>query len=258
MKKILSCIVMVVVLLMSIGTATANQLRITQPTELDFPYDVKGDKRIDLQQFFTKNKIPQDKQNILINKLKKNELWDAYKPELQSQIPNNYFSFDPKLGRQSKYYRFPDGSFISVSIEPGNPEQPFNKAIQPLGSSSDSYGTTFWDYKVTKTVGAASAYVYADFFLAYPGNGYKSKIFKLYGANASGFGVKDSPNTEIIRPYEDLEKGRSALARAYWFSNVNLKFSWEGNGIDTSVGTTCSLWLGAIQGKLYVDSKLPY
>lgn|GEM_PF-4813778 len=169
-------------------------------------------------------------------------------------IPSDFFVFDPQLaGNEEKYYRFPDGSFISVGTELGRTNK-----IQPLGSSTDEYGTTFWDFKVSKTVGTASAYVYADFLLANYEKGYKSKIFNLYGANASGFGVTDTPNTEIIRPSEDLEKGRSALARSYWFSKANLKFSWEGNGIDTTVGTTCSLWLGAIRGKLYVDSKLPY
>ncbi|NEZ41925.1 hypothetical protein [Paenibacillus alvei] len=238
----------IVLLFTSLGVASASEVQST---------DVNGVQGIDLNQFFEENVVPKEKQELLKEKVRNNELWDAYKPELQQQIPADFFAFEPQLGNQDKYYRFPDGSFIYVGTEMGTTSKDPGM-IQPFGSSTDQYGTTYWDFKCQKIVGTASAYVYADFFLAFEGNGYKSKIFKLYGANASGFGVTGTPSTEIIRPIEDLEKERSALARSYWFAKTDLNFSWEGNGINTSIGTTCSLWLGAIRGKLYVDSKLPY
>lgn len=238
----------IVLLFTSLGVVSASDVQYT---------DVNGVQGINLDQFFVENLIPQEKQVLLKEKVKNNELWDAYKPELQQQIPADFFAFDPQLGDQDKYYRFPDGSFIYVGTEVGTTSKDPGM-IQPFGSSTDQYGTTYWDFKCTKTVGTASAYVYADFLLTFEGNGYKSKIFKLYGANASGFGVTDTPSTEIVRGEEDLNKSRSALARSYWFAKTDLNLSWEGNGINTSIGTTCSLWLAAIRGKLYVDSKLPY
>lgn len=251
LKRSSMLLLSIALLFVCLGTASASSYENTSMTSQSF--DINGIQDINLEQFFQENFIPKEKQALLKEKIEKNKLWDAYKPEMQKLVPSEFFVFDPKLGDQEKYYRFPDGSFISVSTEAGT-----NSRIQPLGSSTDEYGTTYWDIKITKRVGTASAYVYADFFLGNYSKGYKSKIFNLYGANASGFGVTETPNTEIVREVEDIEKSRSALARSYWFSQANLNFSWEGNGIDTSVGTTCSLWLGAIKGNLYVDTKLPY
>jgi len=256
MKKSSVLLLSIVLLFVSLGTANAsNYERVSSSASMaNQLVDVNGVKDINLDRYFQENQVPKEKQILLKEKVKNNELWDAYKPEMQQWIPSDFFVFDPKLGDQIKYYRFPDGSFISVGTEAGT-----NSKIHPLGSSTDEYGNiTYWDIKISKTVGTASAYVYADFLLGNYEKGYKSKIFRLYGPNASGFGVTDTPKTEIVREVEDIEKSRSALARSYWFSKANLKFSWEGNGIDTTIGTTCSLWLGAIRGKLYVDTKLPY
>ncbi|MHA0857786.1 hypothetical protein [Paenibacillus sp. CMAA1364] len=247
-KKGIVFLMSLVLLFSSLGVVSASDVQAT---------DVNGVQGIDLNQYFEDNQVPEEKQVLLMEKVKNNELWDAYKPEMQQQIPSDFYAFTPELGDQEKYYRFTDGSFVKISTEVGTTSKDQGR-IQPYGSSTDQYGVTYWDYKTEKVVGLIRSHVYADFFLAFLGNGYKSKIFRLYGAEAHGFSLEDNPSTEIIRPNEDLEKGRSALARSYWFSKSNLSFSWGKTGVNTSIGASCSLWLGAINGSLYVDSVLPY
>ena len=238
----------VVLLFTSLGVVSASNVQST---------DINGVQGIDLNQYFVDNHVPEEKQALLKEKVKNNELWDAYKPEMQQQIPSDFYAFNPQLGDQEKYYRFPDGSFVNVSTEVGTTSKDPGR-IEPFGSSTDQYGVTYWDFKTEKVVGLIRSHVYADFFLAFPGNGYKSKIFNLYGAEAFGFGLDGNPSTEIIRANEALEKERSALARSYWFSKANLSFSWGKTGVNTSIGSSCSLWLAAIRGTLYVDTQLPY
>lgn len=223
--------------------------------------DVNGVSDIDLQKYFNENQIPAEKQDILREKVENNILWDAYNPEQTEQLPSDFYSLRILEGETSKRYNFEDGSFVSISISPTeNSSQTFAYPDFSLkaGYEDAPYGTYFWDYKISKRVGAAYAEFYMDFLLTNPGNGYKSKIFNIFGQNATGFGIDGTPTPSIERPNEDLDKRRSALANIHWVSKSDLSLSWQGNGINTSVGTTCYLWVGLLQGMLYVDSSLPY
>ncbi|RCX18519.1 hypothetical protein DFP94_10651 [Fontibacillus phaseoli] len=255
----------VLCLALNLGTASAASTE----SEVVHNPDVNGVAGLDLNKYFEDNNIPAEKQTILLSKVENNELWDAYKPESLSLLPDDFYSFNFFDGSQTKYYRFDDGSFMSVGVEVGGSQlvkgDHANKGdsslISPLGSWNHGDYIDVWDYKVSKAVGTASAYYYADFEVGLPGTR-KSRITNLYGANASGFGVTGTPSTEIVREYEDPGRSRSALARSYWYSQANLSFSWEygvvGGGAETTIGTTCSLWLGVINGQIFVDSRVPY
>lgn len=250
---------------LSFNNVSASSIQESNTSE-GYNQDVNGVKDIDLDKFFSDNNVPEEKQSILLEKVEKNELWDAYKPESLDQLPDDFYAFNYFDGSQTKYIRFDDGSFISVSVQEGGSKLVTSNdqellGISPRGSWNHGDYIDVWDYKVSKAVGTASASYYADFEIGLPG--YRvSKITNLYGANASGFGVTGTPTTEIVRQYEDATKSRSALARSYWFSQANLSFSWEygvaGGGMETTVGTTCSLWLAVVGGQVFVDSKLPY
>lgn len=245
-------------LLFSFSSITASASEIEK--------DVNGVGDINLEEYFRENHVPTEKQSILLEKIENYELWDVYKAENLEKVPSDFFKFNYFDGDQTRYYRFEDGSFISIGVEKGGEKYVSEdkldpNVIIPFGSWNHGDYIDVWDYKVQKIVGTASATFYADFEVGLPGFR-ASKITNLYGANASGFGVTGTPSTEIVRATEDTTRSRSALARSYWYSQADLSFSWEygfaSGGSNTTIGTTCSLWLAVVNGSIYVDSKLPY
>lgn len=70
--------------------------------------------REDLIQYLDENGVSLERQEILINKLEKNQDWDVYNPEKIKLIPEDFYIFDPTEGSQTRYYRFEDGSFIKI------------------------------------------------------------------------------------------------------------------------------------------------
>lgn len=221
--------------------------------------NINGIKEKDLQKYFEKHNISKVKQKKLTEKVKKNELWDCYKQEEQSKIPEDFFLVDLNSLNHKKTFTFEDGSIIEVSVEV--PAEQLNSSVksgdvQLFGSREINGGTEYWDVKISRLVGALKAWFYADFFVAPEGT--PSYITKVFESGISGFGATDNPSEAIIREKEDIEKSRSALAASTWFVQAEVSGSWGWFSSSIPVGSTCKLYLALIRGKVYVDTKLPY
>lgn len=221
--------------------------------------NVNGIKEKDLQKYFEKHDISKDKQKKLTEKVKKNELWDCYKQEEQSKIPEDFFLIDLNSTNHKKTYTFDDGSIIEVSVEV--PEEQLNRSVNSgdimlFGSREINGGTEYWDVKIDRMVGALVAWFYADFFVAPEGT--PSYITNVFESGITGFGATENPTEAIIREKEDIDKSRSALAASTWFVQAEVSGSWGWFSGSIPVGSTCKLYLALIRGKVYVDTKLPY
>ncbi|SMF89832.1 hypothetical protein SAMN05661091_4799 [Paenibacillus uliginis N3/975] len=216
----------------------------------DFQHDrdINGVKLVNLEQFFVEHDVPEEHQNVLLKKISKDELWDAYKLELVQQIPADYYEFDPLEGEQSRYYRFEDGSFVMISIEFGSAGE-----VAPA-----SEGVKLDGVKIRKRVGTAEALVCADLFIADNGYGTSAQILRLYDASLDGFDEPHQISTEIVRESEDTNRHRSALARSFWTVQGDQNISWSASQEGTLPEVPLSLWIGVLDGKIYVNSKLPY
>lgn len=235
-----------------------------------------------LERYFDENGVPSDKQEILMDKVKNNELWDCYDQSKLDQIPEDFKEFDPGEGSQEKYYRFEDGSFIKVEavlnqkIAIDNTDKSRKeikekiknkKALDQALSISQSlptvqpngveYGTGYvhyYDYKIQKIVGTMKASYYAEFFIVQ--NGPDSIVDSAYSPAATGFGSLSSmPEFTYVRLTEDVARSRYALMYSSWIVNYDLSTPWGGASVG---GSTCFLYLAVGKDKFYVDNVLPY
>lgn len=227
-----------------------------------------------LIQFFQKNHVPSEKQQILIDKLKNGILWDCYNQEKIKLIPENFYYLDMKDNGKEKYFRFEDGSFIKVSIGGERKVENHNEDIsrRKINNSyviTDSYGSLYVNYKVMKQVGSLKVWFYANFYVARPGFGF-SKIYTYensngiysepYGENIKGFGVVTMTHREMIREVEYPSTDQSAMFRLTWCNQRNIGSEWVSSndrGESISIGSY-SLYLAIIRGHVYIDSKLPF
>ncbi|KXG76722.1 hypothetical protein AN619_08810 [Thermotalea metallivorans] len=85
----------------------------------------------ELIKFLKENNVPKDKQEVLIEKLENNQLWDVYDPEKRKAVPDDFYVFNPEEGNQTRYYRFEDGSFIKI-------ENTLNDSIKIDGSEKNN------------------------------------------------------------------------------------------------------------------------
>ena len=253
-------------------------------------FDTKGE----LVKFLKENQVSEEKQEVLIDKLAKNQLWDSYKPEKRDAIPKNFYNFDPKDGSQTRYYRFEDGSFIkienilndSIEIDGSEKNNKFlrekikdeellNKIFSHNPKKSNeleniqipsaremttygvSYGTGYawyYDFKVSKTVGTMYASMYTEFVLVNGGDDY-IVTSGVYGPQVSGFGeLGQMPTVEVVRQQEDSYFSRRAIANSHWYVNYPISTPWGGS---TAAGTYY-LWIGVGSNTYSVSDTLPY
>lgn len=264
-KKILSLLLIITMLL---STMVLNV------SASDNNYDELGGfkSEAELMEYFTDNSVPTSKQEILINKLQNRIAWDCYNPEKVKLVPEDFSWFEAPDKVQEKYFRFEDGSFIKVSIGGGetiknySPDQFSTRTV-----TTDPYGSLYVNHKVSKTVGLTNAYFYANFYVARPGFG-SSKIYTYdnssgrynapFGEGITGFGVTASPTKVMIREVENTSTSQAAMFRLVWFNQVTVSASWTigiaGGGGTAPIGSTCSLYLALINGRVYIDSGLPF
>lgn len=249
-KKVL-CTVLTAVLL-----ATSTTVGVLAKENNVMEYNISEEE---LQEYFNENDIPLDKQEILRNKVLNGIAWDCYDAEKVNAIPEEFSYFDINDKDTNRKYIFEDGSFIEISINPGENSQIEDNERK---ITSSSYGTLYTNHKVSKTVGLTSTYFYANFYVARYGesriyteaDGYNSP----YGEGVSGFGVTQNPSKEMIRKVEDTNGSQAALFRLYWFNKVEVSGTWGAVSGTLPIGSTCNLYLALIRNKMYVASELPF
>ncbi|QAT41113.1 hypothetical protein [Clostridium sp. JN-9] len=228
-------------------------------------------------QFFDQNNVPKEKQKVLLDKLDKNILWDAYNPDKVKEIPASFNTFDIDDPLDNiRYYRFEDGSFIKIETKASektkelrknqeNQKQKysFSGEIRPLSVISDSFGAQYTDHMVTKTIGTN---IVAGFRSTFYISRYDTSRFNggpSWDQFASGLGCNGAPSIQNIRDVEEIAApyNRAAMRKIYWQANANLNVAWPTKGITLGatipVGTTMSLYLALVNHSYYVDSVLP-
>lgn len=227
-------------------------------------------------EFFNENKVPKDKQNVLLEKLDKDILWDAYNPEKVGEIPESFntFSIDDPVDNV-RYYRFEDGSFIKIKTTASEETKQMRKAeeapAQTLLSGdivansvvSDSFGAQYTDHMVEKWVGTAHAGFRSTFYIArYDVSNFNGN--PSWDQYATGLGCSGTPSIQTgTRDREEVAfpNNRAAIRRIYWQSTASVSVSWKTKditlGTTIPVGTTMSLYLALVNHSYYVDSELP-
>lgn len=247
----------------------------------DINYNVFSSQE-QLAKYLKENRVPNDKQKILIEKVKNNTLWDCYNEDMISQVPKSFNEFDPQKGSQERYYRFEDGSFIKIEAtlqqevliqnsqesrreikakikSPAALEQALAisesiPSMQPFGTEHGTGYVRYYDWKIEKRVGTMYAYYYAEFFIV--DDGPDSIVDSAYSPSASGFGELSSmPEFTYVRLSEDVIRSRYALMYSSWIVNYNLSTPWGGASL---AGSTCYLYLAVGNNRFYVDNVLPY
>ncbi|MGL5380449.1 hypothetical protein [Clostridium sp.] len=253
-KIISSLLILSCLILSPISTVKATTLDSNIKLENIKPFD-STDKYIE---FFNENNVPKDKQDILLNKLDNDILWDCYNPQKTSEIPEDFYAFDiDDPVNNKRYYRFEDGSFISIETE-GSAESDKGRS-----TTSDSFGTMYKDHMVSKQVGLAGAGFRADFYVARYGTSSFVGDGNIWDRYATGLGCSGLPAIEKVRLAEEVASpnNRAAIVRIYWQSVSNVTVSWPTKGFTVGasipVGATMSLYLALVNNKYYVDSQLP-
>lgn len=244
-------------ILTSILLATSTTVGVFAKENKFMEYNVSDEE---LQEYFNENGIPLDKQEILRNKVLNGIAWDCYDTEKVNAIPEEFSYFDINDKDTDRKYVFEDGSFIEVSINPG--ESSYINDGSERTITSNSYGTLYTNHKVSRTVGLTSAYFYANFYVSRYGtsriytevDGYNSP----FGEGVSGFGATGNPSKEIIRKVEDTNGSQAALFRMYWFNQVEVSGTWGAVSGTLPIGSTCNLYLALIRNQMYVASELPF
>lgn len=253
------------------------------PIEQEVSYD-----KTQAENFLKNNNFSKEQEETLRKKIENNELLDCYKKENLEKIPDDFNNFDLSDGAHSKKYYFEDGSFIEISFAPASEDsekieitkdniENFNMIDEPLatydtsklpistfGVISDSYGTLYTNYRVSRTVGDQSAFFYGNFYLSRSGNsriyvdgdgnGYNSP----FGEEANGFGVGAFPEKVMIRAYEDRATSQGAIFRLKWLTTATVSGGWSHLSGSIPIGTTCNLYLALVRGQIYIDSSLPF
>lgn len=193
---------------------------------------------------------------ILTNKIESNVELMANSDDAWEEFANGGFFISADelaSGSFSKTQVFEDGSVISLTVEDMSPQ-----VMQRISTStSDSYGTTFKDHKVSLSKGLVSA---SFRFSGYAARYGASTISKVWDESISGWGVSAIPTAKIEQAKSTTD--RAALASMSWLTTVNLGFSatkgWGGFTAGASAGTTMKLYVALIRGGMYVSDKLPY
>jgi hypothetical protein len=212
---------------------------------------------LEVREKLNNNFVPENQQDKLIEKLENGEAWDCMKESELEKVPDEFNAIDllsePYV---KKYYRFEDGSYIM--IQTGEEGKGGFKEEKPLkrGSSSTSYGTTYWDWRIERNQGDLGSRFYFDGYLARYGAG-KSKISAVKWGVTEGFGATE-PKFEVARAEEVLSPSQAALGRMWWQSSATVSGGWGPISGSVSYGQTCELWLALVRGQMYVDAKLPY
>ena len=226
-------------------------------------------------EFFNENNVPKDKQTVLLEKLNKDILWDAYNPEKVEEIPESFntFSIDDPLDNV-RYYRFEDGSFIKIKTTPSEETKQMRKAeevpaLMALSGGmvvnsvvSDSFGAQYTDHMVEKWVGTAHAGFRSTFYIAR----YDVSNFNggpSWDQYATGLGCSGAPMIQNVRDREEIASpyNRAAMRRIYWQASMSVSVGWKTKditlGATITIGTTMSLYLALVNHSYYVDSQLP-
>lgn len=271
MKKNLCSIVFVLIAFIIIGPVSAKE----------WQNDYHGfSSKEEMVKNLRENFVPQDKIDLLIKKSENNEPWDIDKKECLNNIPEEFYSFNPQDGSQTRYYRFDDGSFIKISnqllddmeLNISNKTEQFltrkvgyyeaTRIIDNMKSNQYElqgveHGTGyahFYDFKVSHRVGAMYADMIVEFYTIQNGN---DEIIPsgCFSPNAYGFGsLEQMPTIEVVRRKEDSSRRQWALVNSHWFTKYRLDTEWGGSDLSG----THYLWLAVGNDTYRVAPSLPY
>lgn len=143
---------------------------------------------------------------------------------------------------------FEDGSVIEMKIEKEMP------LITPFATTSDSYGTTFRDHKISLAKNGLSSSFYFSGRATREGYG-SSSITDVHSPSISGFGVSNPPSVYIHRAQSNDKQ--AALAIMSWMVTSHVNAGWGGFSYGVPIGTSCFLYLALIRGSMYVSDKHP-
>lgn len=175
--------------------------------------------------------LSQDKQDLIIKKIKTGEMLDCNNPKKVNLIPEHFFTF--KNGETEKKYTFPDGTYIKMSairVVEENRQQLLDvignedkvnelfvnqlKGVEPLTSGIGSGYVRIWlQMDAYLSGGGFEAYMYLD---SSP-TGYSSEFLDIYAERAwctPLMGYTTNYSKDIIK----AQTGMGQPAHAY--------FSW--------------------------------
>ncbi|MCT4619080.1 MAG: hypothetical protein N4A62_06800 [Marinisporobacter sp.] len=126
--------------------------------------------------------------------------------------------------------------------------------LTTYGYESGSGYSWYWDWRIAKTVGAQSAYFFAEWVNVVDGPDYLIPS-GCFSGNVTGFGEVNYKTVIVEREKEDERRHRYALVRQDWTANYAIDTPWGGGSI---AGGTFSLWLGVGNDSYYIDDDVPY
>lgn len=238
----------------------------------------------------TENQVPKDKQRILLDKLKNNQLWDCYDEQKNKQIPLDFYKFDPASGSTTRIYRFEDGSFKKITTELvdktkiDKSKESISKltakikdktaldkiltdasktnlngtlqntpVINPDGMIGGSGYSWYYDYKICLQKGYEIAWFYADFCIVQEGPD-SLNINDFWYPYVDGFGSLDVyPFFTLVRSTEDVNLSRYAMMNMSWITNYNISTPWGGS----TVGGVKYLWFAVGNNSYYYLDYVP-
>lgn len=206
------------------------------------------------REFLEENGVPNDKIDVLLEKLENDELWDCYKKENLKDLPKDFNTLDLNEEGSVKYYRFEDGSFIKnefIKNEDSTYEEIKPGDINLLGTSSSSFGTQYTDYTIKKTQGSITAQFKADFWRARYGYG-ASEITNAYSGKVKGNYTDGTYDLEDARPKEDLVYHLPAKENLIFPVTHSVSFSGDGVEFTVNSGETVILTLELKNGNMSI------
>lgn len=264
-KKITSLVLglLLTVVLATPASASVRKNEITQP-ETNMSIE-------ELDKLFDENNVPDDKREVLISKLENGVLWDCYDDTKLKSVPEDFSNIDiSELGRE-KVFRFEDGSFMSISVAPGENSEvqrnvlPITQdgAVETSDISERGYGNTYVNYLVKRHVGGQKAYFYASFFVSdynssmiYTSANSNGVYNSPFGDGVEGFGTTGNASMKTIRDRESY--GQAAMHRMFWYTQVTVGGDWGGVNGSITAGGTCNLYLGLTNSTISITSKVPF